>query len=75
MENVKDFMDIFTMSFEVLFFYLSWLLFHINDSIIHKDGKPSQHYLTTEYGVHHHLECGRGVDEAKEHDCQFKQFF
>jgi len=32
-------------------------------------------YFGSEDGVHHHLECGWGVCEAKEHNGWFKQSF
>jgi hypothetical protein len=62
-------MDQFPMPLPMLIFCFSGSSFHVDDTIIHEDGKPSLLNLMLEYGIHHHLKHGWGVGELKEHDC------
>jgi hypothetical protein len=47
----------------------------MNCNVIHVYRKPALDHLLVEYCVHHHLECGRGVDKAKEHHNGFEEAF
>ncbi len=54
-------------------FRFSRASFRVDSKVVHVYGEPPLGYLLMEYGIHHHLECGRGVCEAKKHDHWFKE--
>ena len=57
----------------MLHFCLPLLWFSVDSDVIHIDWQPSLHNFHLKYGVHHHLECGWGVGETKEHDSGLKE--
>ena len=74
-KDVEYFVDISLVTREVLVLGFIGSLFGMNDPIVHKDGEPSQHYLSSKYSVHHHLECGRRICQPKEHDRWLEESF
>ena len=46
-----------------------------DEEVIHVDDKPSFCDHVPEGVIHESLESGRGVGEAKEHDCWFEEAF
>jgi hypothetical protein len=63
------------MPFLMFFFRFSRLVSGVDGNIIHIHGKPSLSYLFPDDGVHHHLECRRGIGEAEEHYRGFEESF
>src|SRR5258708_28917199 len=75
LQDVEDDMDVFFVALLMFFLSFSRTLFCVDGKIIHINREPFLHYLFPEYSIHHHLEGGRKVCEAKEHDCWFKKSF
>jgi hypothetical protein len=74
-EDVQHKVNVHLMSFIVLLFCFSRLVSGMDGNVIHIYGEPSLSHLFLKDGVHHHLECGRGVSEAEKHHCGFKEPF
>src|SRR6266403_1107929 len=68
-------MDVLSVTRDMLFLCFLFFSFRMNSDIVHVYRQPTLRYLGSEDGIHHHLEGGRGVCEAKEHDCRFEQSF
>src|SRR5216684_1603439 len=75
LQYVKNDVDIFFVTLSMFFFGFSRAPFCMDGKIIHVYREPSLCHLFSEYGVHHHLEGGRGVRKAEEHDCWLKEPF
>jgi len=65
-------MDAFSVSSQVLFVGFIQVLLHMDSNVIHEHRCVPFCYVWAEYCVHHHLECRRGVGEAKEHNRGFE---
>jgi hypothetical protein len=65
----------FSVPFDMLVLCFFLLSFSVDCNVIHIDREPSLCHLLSEYHVHHHLEGGRQVCEAKKHYCWFEQSF
>jgi hypothetical protein len=65
--------DVGVVSSVVFFFCFPWSLFGVDCNVVHVHRKPALGHLLAEYHVYHHLECGRGVGEAKEHHGGFEE--
>jgi hypothetical protein len=74
-EDIQDEVDVCPVPPTVLLFCLSRSALGVDGDIVHIHGEPSLSHLFPEDGVHHHLECGRGIGEAEEHYCGFKEPF
>jgi hypothetical protein len=59
--------------FAVFFFCLPRSSLGVDGNIIHVYREPSLGHLFTEDGIHHHLECHRGVSETKKHHGGFEE--
>jgi hypothetical protein len=75
LEDAQDKVDVCSVSFAVLLFRFPRLVSGVDGNVIHIYREPPLSHLFLEDSVHHHLECGRGVGEAKEHYCGFKEPF
>ena len=63
------------MAGDVFIFCFSLFTSSVDCYVIHIDCDVHSIDEVSEYGVHHSLEGGRGVGQAKEHDCGFKEPF
>jgi hypothetical protein len=75
LEDVQHSVDVHPMSLTVLLFRLPRSPSGVDGDVIHIYGEPSLSHLFTKDGVHHHLECGREVGEAKKYHRGFEKSF
>jgi hypothetical protein len=68
-------MDYGLMSLEVFFFCFLWQWLGMHSNVIYKDRYATPLYQWAKDGVHHHLECSRGVGESEKHDSVLKESF
>ncbi len=60
-----------SMAAKVFFIAFPWSWSCMDGDVIHVDCHAPFVDKISEDSVHHHLECGRGVGKAKEHDHRF----
>jgi len=75
LQNIENDVDVFFMVLSMFFFGFPRASFYMDGKIIQVYQEPSLHHLFPEYSIHYHLESGRGVHKAKEHDYWFKESF
>ena len=49
--------------------------FSVDGNVVHVYREPSLGHFSSKYCVHYHLEGGRGVSKAEEHDSGFEEAF
>jgi len=71
-KSVEDLSDQDAMASDMFLLHFSFLVPGVDCYVIHIDCDVTPVDEVSKYGVYHSLEGGRGVGQAKEHDCGFE---